>query len=69
MMKVFKFSEWKSNGTLRHFIHILNHTRALVIITLNERECHEIRHNKGASDTFVSLVGEGVCSNPDMFMP
>ena len=33
-----QLSEWKSNGTLQHFIHILNHTRALVIIKLEWKE-------------------------------
>ena len=35
----------------------------------NERECHEIRHDKWASKIFLPSVGERVRSNPDMFMP
>ena len=43
--------------------------RGLVIIILNKSECHEIGHDEGASKTFVSLVGECVCFNQDIFMP
>ena len=59
----------KKNGTLRHLIHILNHTRALTIITLNESRSLLNIHDNWASKTFVPLVGECVQSNLDMFMP
>ena len=28
------------------YIHLVNHTKALVIIILNKRKCHEIRHKE-----------------------